>query len=330
MMVKAAALLSGGLDSLLATKVIIDQGIEVEGLCFDIGFSSKENPAGPIAKQLGIKLHNIEVIDKYRDDVLLKPKHGYGANLNPCLDCKIFMVKQALVWIKQNNFDFIITGEVIGQRPMSQLSNKMPIVAKQSGALELLLRPLCAKLLPPTLPEINGWVKREELFGFNGRSRKPQFALAAKLGFKKFPQPAGGCLLTDENFCKRLLDLWQFRSEKNYSREDLELLKIGRHLYPKADLRMIISRNDNDNTILQKYCDRFANLICISHKGPITLLEGELNPENLELAARITARFSQGKNAEEVTVQIALNHQPSYKTTVIPLPANEIPANWYK
>jgi tRNA-specific 2-thiouridylase len=328
---KAAALLSGGLDSLLATQVILNQGIEVEGLNFDIGFNfgGKDNPASAVAKQLGIKLHIIDVIDQYREEVLLNPQYGYGANLNPCLDCKIFMVKQAHAWIQQNKFDFIVTGEVVGQRPMSQRTATMPLVAKQSGADELLLRPLCAKLLPPTLPEINGWIDREKLFGFNGRSRKPQIELATELGFTEFPQPAGGCLLTDKIFCRRLQDLWEFRGKKYYSPKDLELLKIGRHLKPRPEIRMIIGHNESDNNFLQNYCDEFVSLMCTSHKGPLVLLQGSIDHETLELAAKITARFSQGKTAEQVTVQITLPNQSLQQLIIKPILPDEMPDYWY-
>ena len=174
---KAAALISGGLDSLLAAKLMLEQGIHVEGINFFTGFcveghthairkkdraKPKRNNALWVAETLGIKLHIIDVIDEYKD-VLLNPKHGYGANMNPCLDCKGFMVHKALEWIQQNDFDFLITGEVMGQRPMSQRKDTMPVVAKESGAGDLLLRPLSAKLLPETIPEREGWV--EELRG---------------------------------------------------------------------------------------------------------------------------------------------------------------------
>ncbi|MFT7546883.1 MAG: tRNA-specific 2-thiouridylase, partial [Candidatus Azotimanducaceae bacterium] len=214
---KAVSLISGGLDSMLATKIIQDQGIHVEGINFYTGFcveghthairkkdkeKEKRNNALWVAEQLGIKLHIIDVIDEYKD-VLLNPKHGYGQNLNPCLDCKIFMVNkaQAWAWMEENQFDFIITGEVIGQRPKSQRKATMPIIARESGADDRLLRPLCAKNLPQTLPEREGWVNREKLMGFHGRNRKPQMALAAELGFTEYSQPAGGCcFLTDKSY----------------------------------------------------------------------------------------------------------------------------------
>ncbi len=189
---KAVALISGGLDSLLAARVVMEQGVHVEGINFYTGFCveghthairkkdrqrPKRNNALWSAEQLGIRLHIVDIIEEYQD-VVINPKHGYGSNLNPCLDCKVFMVNKAREWIDANGFDFIITGEVVGQRPMSQRKDTMPVIARDSGAGERLVRPLCARNLPATLPEKEGWLDRERLYGFNGRSRKPQMALA--------------------------------------------------------------------------------------------------------------------------------------------------------
>ena len=197
---KAVALISGGLDSMLAARVVKDQGVHVEGLNFFTGFCveghthairnhdrkrPKRNNALWVAEQLGIKLHIIDVIEEYKD-VVINPRHGYGANLNPCLDCKSFMVGKARQWMQAHGFDFIVTGEVVGQRPMSQRRETFPVVQRESGAGDLLLRPLCAKLQSPSVAERNGWVDRQSLYDFSGRSRKPQMALAVALGIDDY------------------------------------------------------------------------------------------------------------------------------------------------
>ncbi|HHQ42153.1 MAG TPA: tRNA (5-methylaminomethyl-2-thiouridylate)-methyltransferase, partial [Chromatiales bacterium] len=201
---KAVALISGGLDSMLAARVVMDQGVHVEGINFFTGFCveghthairrrdrarPKRNNALWVAEQLGIRLHIVDIVEEYKQ-VLLHPRHGYGQNLNPCLDCKTFMVRKAYEWMREHGFDFIITGEVLGQRPMSQRRDTFPVVARESGVGDLLLRPLSAKLLPPTRPEREGWVDRERLYGFHGRTRKPQMALASRYGFRDYAQPA--------------------------------------------------------------------------------------------------------------------------------------------
>ena len=245
--IKAVSLISGGLDSLLSTKLLLDQGIHVEGINFFTGFcveghthairkqksdKPKRNNALWVAEQLGIKLHIIDVIEEYRD-VLLNPKHGYGKNMNPCLDCKGFMVKKAKQWMEEHEFDFIITGEVMGQRPMSQRKETMPIVQAESGADDLLLRPLCAKHLPETKAEKEGWVDREKLLDFSGRTRKPQMALAKEYGFEDYATPAGGCcFLTDKKYSDKLVDMWQSRGNREYELDDLMMLKVGRHIRP--------------------------------------------------------------------------------------------------
>ena len=267
---RAVALISGGLDSMLAAKVIMDQGVHVEGVNFFTGFcveghthairrkkrdTIKRNNALWVAEQLGIKLHIVDVIEEYKD-VLLNPQHGYGQYMNPCLDCKIFMVKKAHAWtfMEEHNFDFIITGEVIGQRPKSQRKETMPIIARESGADDLLLRPLCAKHLEPTLPEREGWVDREALYNFHGRNRKPQIALARELGIEEWAQPAGGCcFLTNEEYSKKLVDLWDARGEREYDLDDIMLLKVGRHLRPAPNYKLIIAREDGENQYLKGY-----------------------------------------------------------------------------
>ena len=340
---KAVALISGGLDSMLAAKVVLDQGVHVEGINFFTGFCveghthairkkdktrPKRNNALWVAEQLGIQLHIIDIIEEYKD-IVINPKHGYGANLNPCLDCKIFMVGKAREWIKKNGFDFVITGEVLGQRPMSQRKDTMPVVARESGADDLLLRPLCAKNLAPTLPEREGWVERQDLHGFSGRGRKPQMALAQKFEIEDYAQPAGGCcFLTDKNYAKKLSDLWSAQGHKNYELDDIMLLKVGRHLRPRPNFKMIIAREEGESKFLQGYKKIFVYMQTTSHNGPLVLIDGKPGQDDLALAARITARYSQGREAESVQVSV-VSDGVEQNFSVIPLPPQQIPQNWH-
>jgi len=342
---KAVALISGGLDSMLAAKTVMEQGVHVEGINFFTGFcveghthairakdkaKPKRNNSLWVAEQLGIKLHIVDVIEEYKD-VLINPKHGYGANMNPCLDCKIFMVNKAKQWIAENGFDFIITGEVIGQRPMSQRKETMPIIARESGADDLLLRPLCAKNLPATLPEREGWVDRAKLFDFSGRSRKPQMGLAASFGFNEYAQPAGGCcFLTDASYSAKLVDLWQARdNNKQYDLDDIMLLKVGRHIRPRPSFKMIVAREEGEGRFLQGYKKEFITMNCTSHSGPLVLIDGSPSAEDLYLAAGITARYGQGRDAEQVDVALTGKDGAERSIQVKPLLADELPEEWF-
>jgi tRNA U34 2-thiouridine synthase MnmA/TrmU len=341
---KAVALISGGLDSMLAAKTIMEQGVHVEGINFFTGFcveghthairaqdkaKPKRNNSLWVAEQLGIKLHIVDVIEDYKK-VLINPKHGYGANMNPCLDCKIFMVNKAKQWLVENDFDFIITGEVIGQRPMSQRKATMPIISQQSGADDLLLRPLCAKNLPETLPEREGWVDREKLHEITGRSRKPQMALAKQFGFDDYAQPAGGCcFLTDASYSAKLVDLWKARDgDKEYDLDDVMLLKVGRHIRPEQHFKLIVAREEGEERFMQGYKKDFITLKCIDYPGALTLVDGTPSAEDLFTAARITARYGQGRNAEQVDVRIIGKDGSERIIQVKPFAADEIPQAW--
>ncbi len=342
--VKAVALISGGLDSLLAVKVVQDQGVHVEGINFFTGFcveghthairkkekaKPKRNNALWVAEQLGIKLHILDIIEEYKE-VVFNPKHGYGANLNPCLDCKVFMVRKAHEWIERNGFDFIITGEVVGQRPMSQRRDTMPVVSRESGADDLLLRPLSARNLPETRPEREGWVSRDRLYGFSGRSRKPQMELAQRFGFDDYAQPAGGCcFLTDANYSSKLADLWRFRGAKAYEIDDIMLLKVGRHLRPRPNFKVIIAREEGEGRFLQGYRKQFVNLETVSHPGPLALIDGEASEEDIQLAARLVARYSKGRGDDRVELQVSGRDGVSHRLAVVPLSADEVPESWH-
>lgn len=340
---KAVALLSGGLDSLLAAKLILEQGIQVEGLNFFTGFcveghthairaqhrdKPKRNNALWSAEQLGIKLHIIDIVEEYKD-IVINPQYGYGTHLNPCLDCKIFMVGRAKTWMEEHGFDFIITGEVIGQRPKSQRRETMPLVAKQSGVHDRLLRPLCARLFPPTLPEREGWVDREKLLAFNGRSRKPQMALAQTFGFEDYAQPAGGCcFLTNEAYSNKLSDLWKTRGTRRYELDDIMLLKVGRHVRPKPHFKLIIGREEGENNFLMGYRKSFIHLESSSHDGPLALIDGSPTEEDIVLSAQIVARYSQGRT--ESSVKMVVTDQRGHARTleVQPLSPTTMPETW--
>ena len=341
---KAVALISGGLDSMLAARLIQQQGVRVEGINFYTGFCVeghthairnrdrgrvKRNNALWVAEQLGIRLHIIDIVEEYKD-VVINPKYGYGANLNPCLDCKIFMVQKAEQWMREHDFDFIITGEVIGQRPKSQRKRFMPVIAQESGAEDRLLRPLCARNLVPTLPEREGWIDRERLRDFSGRSRKPQMALAAEFGFEGYAQPAGGCcFLTDEKYSVKLQDLWDNRGQREYELDDIMLLKVGRHIRPSKSYKLIIAREEGETNFLSGYRHLFQSIKTVSHPGPLTLIEGEpLNNAEIELACAITARFSKGRDAESVELLFSDRQRTTQSIRVKPLAAEQIRQEW--
>lgn len=349
---KALALVSGGLDSMLAVRVMQEQGIEVEGVNFYTGFcveghtqairerdkdKNKRNNALWVAEQLGIKLHIVDISEEYKD-VVLNPKHGYGAHLNPCLDCKIFMVNQATLMLSKarelagdEGFDFIITGEVIGQRPKSQLKWTMPVIARESGADDRLLRPLSALNLDPTLPEREGWVDRDKLHGFSGRNRKPQMELAERFGLSEYAQPAGGCcFLTHEAYSNKLADLWQARRKRDYELDDIMLLKVGRHMRPRPNFKLIISREQGEGNFLQGYRYQFPSIEILSHGGPLTLVDGEFeSDDDLRLAASIAARFSQGRTAEKVTVAYKEPNGIAREFKVQPMRPDKIDPQWH-
>ncbi len=336
-MAKALVLISGGLDSLLAAKLIMEQNVSIEGINFFTGFSgdhdyqfrdadAKADSARYTASQLGIKLHLVNVIEEFKP-ILLHPKYGYGAHLNPCLDCKLFMIQCAKHWQEKHGFDFLVTGEVLGQRPKSQRRDTLPIATKMTN--NLLVRPLSAKLLPPTLPEQNGWVKRELFHDISGRGRGKQLNLARQYGFTTFSQPSGGCCLADKNFCSRLSDLLKNRPQGNYTANDILLLRVGRHWRIKADLKVIIGRDAMENQFIQCHSANHLLMQTLDYPGAKILLDGPENSENIQLAAAIAAYFSKGKNENMITVSLKKTNGLDATLNATPLSANEISPTWY-
>ncbi|MEA3345651.1 MAG: thiamine biosynthesis protein [Chloroflexota bacterium] len=331
---KAIALLSGGLDSLLAIAVTKAQGIEVEALHFYTGFSVRERrrrlrqegdayegAIQSVGARLGVTVRVLDISQELLD-VVLHPRYGYGANVNPCLDCRLLMLRKARQHMVQGDADFVITGEVLGQRPMSQHRNALRLLERESGLEGLLLRPLSAKLLPPTIPEKEEWVNREKLCAFQGRSRKPQVWLAEELGVKEYPQPAGGCLLTDENYARRFRDLIAHTDPEALTPDDMMLLAIGRHFRISEHTKCIVGREEAENDYLDQARGERGRMTDRDHVGPVTLVEGMPSEEDKRIVARITARYSDGRAEPEVAVV----HEAQGKREVLevePMPLQE-------
>lgn len=303
---KAIALLSGGLDSTLAARLVLDQGIELEALNFMTVFCTCTNRGATcLASQkavetLGIPLRVFNVSEEYLN-VVRNPKHGYGSNMNPCIDCRIFMLKKAKVYMEESGGSFIITGEVLGQRPMSQRRDAMRLIEKEAGLEGLILRPLSAQFLPITLPEREGWIDREKLLNIQGRSRKPQMKLAEQFNIRDYPCPAGGCLLTDPGFARRIRDLMEHQYD--FSLNDVHLLKFGRHFRLSPKVKLVVGRNEEENQKIETFSQAGDVLLkTVRYPGPVSLLRGEADETERERAASITARYSKAKGMEKVEV----------------------------
>jgi tRNA U34 2-thiouridine synthase MnmA/TrmU len=299
-MMKAIALLSGGLDSTLAARIVLDQGIELEALNFLTVFCNCTHrgetclASQKAVETLGIPLKVLNVSEEYLN-VVKSPEHGYGSNMNPCIDCRIFMMKKAKAYMNEAGASFIITGEVLGQRPMSQRRDAMRLIDKEAGLGGFILRPLSAQFLPETIPEKEGWIDRKRLLNIQGRSRKPQIRLAEQFNIRDYPCPAGGCLLTDPGFARRIRDLMAHTPD--FSLIDVHLLKIGRHFRLSPRLKLVVGRNEDENQKIQTFSREDDLLFKVaSYPGPLSLLRGEANQEAIETSAAITLRYSKGKD----------------------------------
>jgi tRNA-specific 2-thiouridylase len=306
---KALALFSDGLDSILAILTILKQGIDVKAIKFLTPFNCDTLVASPSSNntfsvgenfKFEVELYNLS--DKFIE-ILKNPKFGYGKNMNPCLDCRILMLKEAKVFMDRIEADFIITGDVLGQRPMTQRKDTFYLIDKEAGLTDYMLRPLSAKLLKITSPEVEGIINREMLFGFSGRSRRPQIDLARELGLTNYPIPAGGCRLTEPNYAYRLKDLLTYNPAPGI--RDINLLRIGRHFRFSPFCKIIVGRNKSENeTISSVSADGDLLLRVEGYGSPITLISGEITDEALSVAASICARYSDAKNLTTVELTI--------------------------
>ena len=308
---KALALFSGGLDSMLSMKIISDQNIEVVALYMDTGFGVDEEKHEVLRRRAALAGANLKVVDmrnEYLRDVLFNPKYGYGKQFNPCIDCHGYMFKTALNMLKSENANFIITGEVVGQRPMSQRRDALFQVKRLADDEDdLVLRPMCAKLLPPTKPEREGWVDREKLLDISGRDRKPQLALAKEFGFEDFATPGGGCLLTIESFAVKIKDYLKF--DKEMRDIDVTWLKLGRHLRLVDGAKMIIGRDESDNNALLAHPnDKFEQVKFKESDdivGAVSFISKNASKADKELAARLALAYTKASKDDEFEVSIA-------------------------
>lgn len=299
--VRALSLLSGGLDSQLAVCVLRAQGIEVHGVVFASPFFNIA-PARRAAAQLGIPLHVVSFLGDIVE-LLNGPKHGFGKCMNPCIDCHARMFKRAGEMMDDQGFHFICTGEVLNERPMSQNRQSLEVVARESGYADFIVRPLSARHLPPTRAEREGWVDRERLLGLQGRSRKPQFQLAEQYGLKEYPSPAGGCRLTEPNFCRRLEDL---KSHEGLTGErSLVLLRYGRHFRLGAKTKLVVGRDESDNAVIEGSAELYDLVLKLEDvPGPTGLLPITAREADVILSAQICARYSDCAPGQTVAVRV--------------------------
>ena len=320
---RALALVSGGLDSVLAARLMLEQGLDVLGVSFESPFFNARAAAAS-CDETGIDLAVIDIGEDLLR-VIAAPKHGFGRHMNPCIDCHALMVTRAGERLDQLGASFVVTGEVVGQRPKSQMRFGLEAVERESGLKGLLLRPLSAKLLPATIPEEEGWVDRERLLGLHGRTRKPQMELAAKLGVRTFASPAGGCLLTDENYARVFRDL---RDHDEVTVESVRLIAVGRQFRLPGGSRLSVGRNHAENEVLFELCPTGALLLkTVGHKGPVGVLSTAAGPPDSadrETAAAIVARYSDAPRDSAVDVSVSGGGTAQREVKVMPLSPREV------
>lgn len=311
---KAIALLSGGLDSILAVKIIVDQGIRVTAVNMSTPFCTCDAQgkcySDVAADSFGIPLRRVWGGEDYLR-IVRNPSHGYGKNMNPCIDCRVYLFMRAKEIMGQEKADFIFTGEVLGERPMSQRREAMNLIEKESGLKGKVLRPLSAKLLKPTQAEEKGIVDRSKLLDIQGRSRKPQLALAKRYRIEEFPTPAGGCLLTDETFSLKLRESFD-RGE--HSLRQVGFLKLGRHFRLPSGAKVIAGRDQFENQALMELSQPGElKLTAHEHKSTYLLLLGQPDEDDVIMAAGICARYSDGNKCPSLPVRIWQDYSSQFR-----------------
>jgi len=304
--VRALAMFSGGLDSMIAIKLMVDQGVEVIALHIKIGFSGTKD-ISEIMKQranmAGAEFKIVDVREEYIQNILFDPVHGYGKNFNPCIDCHGYMFKIAKAMMPELGASFIFTGEVIGQRPMSQRHDAMKQVAKLANDREdkLIVRPMSAKLMEATTPELEGWIDREKLLDITGRSRERQLAMAKAYGWEDYESPGGGCLLTESHYSERISE---FISFDTFEVEDIELLKFGRHFRLPDGAKLAVGRNKEDNEGLQNIQSDKYVIVKLPIGGPFSLLSTNASSEDRALAAKLAITYAKSSAEDCYDVEV--------------------------
>lgn len=319
---KAVGLLSGGLDSTLAAKLMLEQGIEIFAINFTSPFCTctpkKSGCAAVITavRQLGdVPLRRTALGDEYLD-MVQNPKHGHGSGLNPCIDCRIMKIRKAGEYMHEIGASFIFTGEVLGQRPMSQHRQAIELIDRESGLQGYILRPLSAAHFEPTIPEKKGWIDKSKLLGISGRSRKEQISLATEKGIRDYPCPAGGCLLTDKNFADRMGDY--FTHTETASMKDVPLLKVGRHFRLENGDKVIVARNEQECKTLKKICPDTDHLLSpVNFSGPVVVLQGT----SVEAAVEKMLGYTKRKISQDAHIA----HRHSAKSEILRLPRVPLP-----
>lgn len=322
---RAIALFSGGLDSILAAVLVHRLGVDVTLLHVEHMWSGGEPAQQKIqaaADRAGLPLRVVDARDEHLD-VIRYPKHGYGSAANPCVDCHIFMLRIGKRVMEETRADFVVTGEVLGQRPKSQHYGALRTVAEESGLGDRLLRPLSANLLPETLPVREGWLRREDLLSLQGRGRDAQAALAAQFGIVEYPQPAGGCLLTERAYGDRVFDAFAQFGRDGVTRDEFEILRIGRHFRLSDRVKLVVGRDEGENVRLASFAaGRTVIEPAPEIMGPTALVEGTPTGDELELAAAIVARYGDTAGMQAVRM-IVTQDDDRREILVAPLKADD-------
>jgi len=307
---KAIALFSGGLDSILAAVLVQRLGVDVTLLHVQHLWSGGESARRKIraaAARVGLSLRIVDTSEEHLD-VVRHPKHGYGSAVNPCVDCHIFMLRVGKHVMEEEGADFVVTGEVLGQRPKSQHYGALRDVAEESGLGDRLVRPLSANLLPETLPVREGWLRREDLLSLRGRGREAQLALATEFGIRDFPQPAGGCLLTEKAYAARVFDAFAHLGKDSVGRDEFSILCIGRHFRLSERVKVVVGRDEGENELLAGFAaGRILVMPSPEVMGPSALVEGDPTEEELRVAASLVARYCDHEGDAPIEMEIVVD-----------------------